>query len=70
MFVNIFIQWAQLISAMMVNQENVSVQPNFPSYFPSQSQKYRKYIKFNGMKGAVNCLSFNPSGELLASGGM
>ena len=70
MFVNIFIQWAQLLSATMANQDNVSVQINFPSYFSSQSQKYKKYMKFNGMKGAVNCLSFNPSGELLASGGM
>jgi len=33
MFVNIFIQWAQLLSATMVNQEDVSVQTNFPSYF-------------------------------------
>ena len=40
------------------------------NFFSYRSQKYRKYIKFNRMKGAVNCLSFNPNGELLASGGM
>lgn len=54
MFATLLIKWAQLLTAAMMPQED----------------RYRKYTKFNGMKGPVNCLAFNPNGELLASGGM
>lgn len=70
MFVNLFIKGSQLLSAAMASQEDVSkwliYNLLFHTYWP---QTYRKYIRFNGMKGAVNCLSFNASGHLLASGG-
>ena len=69
MFVNLFIKGAQLLSAAMVPQEDVSKWLICNLFFLYWSQRYRKYIKFNGMKGAVNCLSFNASGDLLASGG-
>ena len=56
--------WVSLLQQWWIKRM-WGIQTNFPSYFSSQSQKYRKYIKFNRMKGAVNCLSFNPSMELL-----
>ncbi|KDR79751.1 hypothetical protein GALMADRAFT_136362 [Galerina marginata CBS 339.88] len=41
----------------------------FALFFGAADETYYKYTKFSGIRGPVNCLSFSPGGELLASGG-